>query len=135
MTGRPGPGLCSSQCRWAFTEYFVFNGVSRATAREALLRLHARGLVELRPGRRARAVVMEQAVRLENLGTALLGEGVTSPLDLGYIADTVVLIRYFEAFGRVRQAASVVKRRLGGSCTAARSRRPAMAWGGAASPR
>jgi DNA-binding FadR family transcriptional regulator len=54
-------------------------GVSRATAREALVRLRTRGLVEVRPGRRARAVVMEQAVRLENLGTALLGEGPSRP--------------------------------------------------------
>jgi DNA-binding FadR family transcriptional regulator len=54
-------------------------GVCRATAREALLRLRARGLVEVHPGRRARAVVMEQAARLENLGTALLGEGPAHP--------------------------------------------------------
>jgi DNA-binding FadR family transcriptional regulator len=54
-------------------------GVSRTTAREALLRLHARGLVQVHPGRRARAVVMEEAVRLENLGTALLGEGPSHP--------------------------------------------------------
>jgi circadian clock protein KaiC len=44
----------------------------------------------------------------------ILGEGIMSPLDLSYIADTVVLLRYFEAFGRVRQAISVVKKRLGG---------------------
>jgi GntR family transcriptional repressor for pyruvate dehydrogenase complex len=54
-------------------------GVSRTTAREALVRLRARGLVEMHPGRRARAVVMEEAVRLENLGTALLGEGPSHP--------------------------------------------------------
>jgi DNA-binding FadR family transcriptional regulator len=54
-------------------------GVSRATAREALVRLRARGLVQVHPGRRARAVVMEEAVRLENLGTALLGEGPSHP--------------------------------------------------------
>jgi GntR family transcriptional regulator, transcriptional repressor for pyruvate dehydrogenase complex len=54
-------------------------GVCRATAREALVRLRARGLVEVHPGRRARAVVMEQAVRLESLGTALLGEGPSHP--------------------------------------------------------
>jgi DNA-binding FadR family transcriptional regulator len=54
-------------------------GVSRTTAREALVRLHARGLVQVHPGRRARAVVMEEAVRLENLGTALLGEGSSHP--------------------------------------------------------
>jgi DNA-binding FadR family transcriptional regulator len=54
-------------------------GVSRTTAREALLRLRARGLVEVHPGRRARAVPMEQVVRLENLGTALLGESPSHP--------------------------------------------------------
>ncbi len=54
-------------------------GVSRTTAREALLRLNARGLVQVHPGRRARAVVLEEAVRLENLGTALLGEGPAHP--------------------------------------------------------
>jgi GntR family transcriptional regulator, transcriptional repressor for pyruvate dehydrogenase complex len=54
-------------------------GVSRATAREAVVRLHARDLVELNPGRRARAVDMEETVRLENLGTALLGEGASRP--------------------------------------------------------
>ncbi len=54
-------------------------GVSRTTAREALVRLQARGLVQVHPGRRARAVVMEEAVRLENLGTALLGEGPSHP--------------------------------------------------------
>ena len=54
-------------------------GVSRTTAREALVRLRARGLVQVHPGRRARAVVMEEALRLENLGTALLGEGSSRP--------------------------------------------------------
>jgi hypothetical protein len=43
------------------------------------LRLNARGLVQVHPGRRARAVVMEEAVRLENLGTALLGESASHP--------------------------------------------------------
>jgi DNA-binding FadR family transcriptional regulator len=54
-------------------------GVSRATAREALVRLRARGLVQVQHGRVARAVVMEEAVRLENLGVALLGEGPSHP--------------------------------------------------------
>lgn len=36
-----------------------------------------------------------------------------SPVDLTYLADTVVLLRYFEAFGRVRRAISVVKKRTG----------------------
>ena len=36
-----------------------------------------------------------------------------SPVDASYLADTVVLLRYFEAFGEVRQALSVIKKRTG----------------------
>jgi circadian clock protein KaiC len=43
----------------------------------------------------------------------ILGEGVSSPVDLSYLADTVILLRYFEAFGQVRQAISMVKKRTG----------------------
>jgi DNA-binding FadR family transcriptional regulator len=54
-------------------------GVSRSTAREALLRLSARGLVVQHPGRRARAVALDEALTLENLGMVLRGEGSLSP--------------------------------------------------------
>jgi GntR family transcriptional repressor for pyruvate dehydrogenase complex len=54
-------------------------GVSRATAREALLRLAARGLVVQHPGRRSRAVPLSEAVTLENLSVALHGEGSAHP--------------------------------------------------------
>ena len=37
----------------------------------------------------------------------------TAPVDASYLADTVLLLRYFEAFGEVRQAISVLKRRGG----------------------
>ncbi len=36
-----------------------------------------------------------------------------SPVDVTYLADTVILLRYFEAAGRVRKAISVVKKRTG----------------------
>lgn len=36
-----------------------------------------------------------------------------APLDVSYIADTVILLRYFEAGGRIRKAISVVKKRSG----------------------
>jgi circadian clock protein KaiC len=36
-----------------------------------------------------------------------------SPVDVTYLADTVVLLRYFEAFGKVRRAISVIKKRTG----------------------
>lgn len=36
-----------------------------------------------------------------------------APVDITYLADTVILLRYFEAFGRVRRAISIVKKRTG----------------------
>jgi circadian clock protein KaiC len=36
-----------------------------------------------------------------------------TPIDISYMADTVVLLRYFEAEGEVRQAISVLKKRTG----------------------
>jgi circadian clock protein KaiC len=36
-----------------------------------------------------------------------------APVDVTYLADTVVLLRYFEALGRVRRAMSVIKKRTG----------------------
>ncbi len=42
----------------------------------------------------------------------LVGD-MTTPVDLTYLADTVVLLRYFEALGQVRRAISVVKKRTG----------------------
>ncbi len=38
---------------------------------------------------------------------------IRSPVDLTYLADTVLLLRYFEAAGQVRKALSVVKKRSG----------------------
>jgi circadian clock protein KaiC len=36
-----------------------------------------------------------------------------SPVDITYLADTVILLRYFEAFGQVRRAISIIKKRFG----------------------
>jgi circadian clock protein KaiC len=36
-----------------------------------------------------------------------------APVDVTYLADTVILLRYFEAHGRVRRAVSVIKKRTG----------------------
>src|SRR3954465_14431448 len=38
---------------------------------------------------------------------------VASPLDLTYLSDTVLLLRFFEAGGQIRRAASVIKKRTG----------------------
>lgn len=42
----------------------------------------------------------------------LVGE-MKSPVDVTYLADTVVLLRYFEVAGHVRRAISIVKKRTG----------------------
>ncbi|WP_062119176.1 ATPase domain-containing protein [Aureimonas sp. AU40] len=36
-----------------------------------------------------------------------------APVDITYLADTVILLRYFEALGTVRRAVSVIKKRAG----------------------
>jgi circadian clock protein KaiC len=36
-----------------------------------------------------------------------------APIDITYLADTVILLRYFEARGQVRRAISVIKKRTG----------------------
>jgi circadian clock protein KaiC len=43
----------------------------------------------------------------------LLGAAMQTPVDVTYLADTVIVLRYFEAFGEVRQALAVVKKRSG----------------------
>lgn len=43
----------------------------------------------------------------------LFGAGMTSPVDLTYLADTVLLFRYYEYLGEMRQAISVIKKRTG----------------------
>lgn len=82
------------------------NGYMNAMPHERFLSLHLHELLSFlsKEGVATVLVVAQHGV---------LGEGITSPLDLSYIADTVVLARYFEAFGKVRQAVSVVKKRLG----------------------
>jgi circadian clock protein KaiC len=41
----------------------------------------------------------------------MLGATMQSPIDVSFLADTVILLRYFEAAGEIRQALSVVKKR------------------------
>jgi circadian clock protein KaiC len=43
----------------------------------------------------------------------LIGSRMESPVDASYLADAVVLLRYFESKGEVRQAISVMKKRGG----------------------
>ncbi len=43
----------------------------------------------------------------------LIGTGMRAPVDASYLADTVILLRYFEAAGLLRRAISVIKKRSG----------------------
>ena len=43
----------------------------------------------------------------------MMGASMSSPIDVSFLADSVILLRFFEASGRVRQAISVVKKRRG----------------------
>jgi circadian clock protein KaiC len=42
-----------------------------------------------------------------------IGTSMGTPIDVSYLADTVLLFRYFERAGQIRQALSVVKKRSG----------------------
>lgn len=81
------------------------------------------GLLNAMSEERALTVQLHEALSyLNNAGVAsflvlaqygLLGAAMSSPTDVSYLADNVLLLRYFEAAGEVRQALSVVKRRSG----------------------
>lgn len=43
----------------------------------------------------------------------LVSSDANVPVDASYLADTIILMRYFEAMGEVRQAISVIKKRTG----------------------
>lgn len=43
----------------------------------------------------------------------VIGAAMQTPVDVSYLADSILLLRYYEAFGEVRQAISVVKKRSG----------------------
>jgi circadian clock protein KaiC len=43
----------------------------------------------------------------------LIGNQMVAPVEASYLADAIILMRYFEAEGEVRQAISVLKKRGG----------------------
>jgi circadian clock protein KaiC len=83
------------------------NGYRHAMPEERFLVLHLHELLSyLNQQGVLSLLVMAQA--------GLVGETLESPVDLSYLTDTVILLRYFEAFGEIRKAISLVKRRTGG---------------------
>jgi circadian clock protein KaiC len=53
------------------------------------------------------------ATMLVSVQRGLIGTSMDSPVDASYLADTVLLLRYFESHGKVRGAISVLKKRSG----------------------
>jgi circadian clock protein KaiC len=81
------------------------NGYHAAMPEEQYLVLHLHELLQYL-NRRGVATFLT----LAQLG--MIGE-MRQTVDLSYLADTVIMLRYFEALGRVRRAISVIKKRSG----------------------
>lgn len=80
------------------------------------------GLLQSMPGQAMMVQLHELFSYLSHMGVStflimaqfgILGTQMGSPIDVSYLADNVLLFRYFETQGSVRQAISVVKRRSG----------------------
>jgi len=81
------------------------NGYQAAMPEENSLVLHMHELLQYL-NRRGAATFMTVAQH------GLVGD-MKAPVDVTYLADTVVLLRYFEALGTVRRAISIIKKRTG----------------------
>ncbi|MEN3973400.1 ATPase domain-containing protein [Sphingomicrobium sp. XHP0235] len=81
------------------------NGYQAAMPEEQALILHMHELLQFL-NRRGASTFLTVAQH------GLVGD-MRTPVDVTYLADTVILLRYFEAAGRVRRALSVVKKRTG----------------------
>jgi circadian clock protein KaiC len=81
------------------------NGYQAAMPQEQFLILHIHELLQYlnRQGASTFLTVAQHG---------LVGE-MKAPVDVTYLADTVILLRYFEAAGHVRRAVSVIKKRSG----------------------
>jgi circadian clock protein KaiC len=81
------------------------NGYQAAMPAEQALVLHMHELLQYL-NRRGASTFLTVAQH------GLVGD-MKAPVDVTYLADTVILLRYFEAAGRVRRAISVIKKRTG----------------------
>jgi circadian clock protein KaiC len=82
------------------------NGYLNAMPEERFLVIHLHELLTYL-GQRGVATLLIGAHQ------GLIGSQMNTPVDASYLADAVILMRYFEALGEVRQAISVVKKRGG----------------------
>ena len=81
------------------------NGYQAAMPEENSLILHIHELIQYlnRQGANTFLTVAQHG---------LVGD-MRAPVDVTYLADTVILLRYFEASGKVRRAVSIIKKRTG----------------------
>ena len=89
------------------------NGYLNAVPEERFLLLHLHELLSFL-GQNGVATILVYAQH------GLVGH-MQSTVDVSYLADAVILLRYFEAEGRIHKAISVVKKRSGPHETAIRS--------------
>jgi circadian clock protein KaiC len=89
------------------------NGYLNAVPEERFLLLHLHELLSYL-GQHGVATILVFAQH------GLVGP-MSSPIDVSYLADCVVLFRYFEAKGRIHKAVSVVKKRSGAHETSIRA--------------
>jgi circadian clock protein KaiC len=82
------------------------NGYQASMPEEQFLILHLHELLQYL-NRRGAATFLTLAQH------GMMGSEMKQPIDVTYLADTVIMLRYFEALGRVRRAMSVVKKRTG----------------------
>ena len=82
------------------------NGFLQAMPNEKLLATH---MHELLTYLGQRGVV----TLLIGVQQGVFGDDISTNLDTSYLADSVILLRYFEAYGEVRQAISIFKKRGG----------------------
>jgi len=81
------------------------NGYQAAMPEEQFLTLHLHELLQYL-NRRGAATFL--TIAQHGMVTDM-----KQPIDITYLSDTVIVLRYFEAFGRVRRAISVMKKRTG----------------------
>ncbi|MDP4571773.1 ATPase domain-containing protein [Pseudomonas sp. LPH60] len=96
---------CVDQQRIKTVVIDSINGYQAAMPEENALVLHMHELL-LYLNRQGAATFMTVAQH------GLVGD-MQAPVDITYLADTVVLLRYFEALGKVRRAISIIKKRTG----------------------
>jgi circadian clock protein KaiC len=82
------------------------NGYQAAMPEEHYLVLHLHELLQYL-NRQGAATFLTMAQH------GFIGHGMTTPVDVTYLADTVLFLRYFEAHGEVRRAISCIKKRTG----------------------